>query len=337
MYARSTEITHTLALTFNKTGSRYKVADDRLVVKLTFYRGSPAHPVLTRALHSPDHSVAEGVLTLTVSKRRIRGTLEIRHSPDAAPALDISQYNFIPAFLTAGTIELPPGQVISFGPALNYYFPLQRSVPDYLKGIGLYDFDPKLTKHPAPIAGRAELEEDGSNLALILQTVLRDRNNRRQLSNLVRELLPFISGLKVDTSSDKSLLLTLRETYFRKEYLPASALSDGPISVITLILALYFESKHIVVVEEPERNIHPALLSKLVNLMKDASASRQILVTSHSPEFIKYAGIDSLLLLSRDSAGFTQVQTPANSDRVRGFLMDEIGVDELFARQLLGD
>jgi|SRR5882762_270237 len=128
----------------------------------------------------------------------------------------------------------------------------------------------------------------------------------------------------------------MREQYFKREYLPASLLSDGSISIVALIVALFFETKELIVIEEPERNLHPSLISKVVAMMKDAAKHRQILITTHSPEVVKHAGVDNLLLLSRDSEGYSTVTRPADNESVKSFLSDELGIDELYAQQLLG-
>lgn len=81
---------------------------------------------------------------------------------------------------------------------------------------------------------------------------------------------------------DKSLIFTMREKYYN-DYLPASLLSDGTISLISLIIALYFEKRPLAVFEDPGRNIHPSLVAKIVSMMEEVSDQRQVIVTTHNP------------------------------------------------------
>ncbi|MDI6767777.1 MAG: AAA family ATPase [Bacteroidota bacterium] len=209
-----------------------------------------------------------------------------------------------------------------------------------LKGIfydiSIYDFDPKLPKKATPITGKLELEEDGSNLSIILKNITENKDKRRKLFNLVKDLLPFISNLDVEKFADKSLLFKLQETYFKNQYLPASLISDGTINITALIVALYFERKKLTIIEEPERNIHPYLISKVVDIMKDASQKKQIIVTTHNPEIVKHAGLNNILLVSRDKEGFSVVSRPGNKEEVTTFLQNNIGIDELYVQNLLG-
>jgi len=57
--------------------------------------------------------------------------------------------------------------------------------------------------------------------------------------------------------------------------LPAFLISDGTINIIALLVALYFEKKPLAIIEEPERNIHPYLISRVVDMMKDAWSWQQ--------------------------------------------------------------
>ena len=140
------------------------------------------------------------------------------------------------------------------------------------------------------------------------------------------------------TASDSRsrLVALLTEKYDESFALPSVFFSEGTISVIALIIVLFFEEKSVVVIEEPERYVHPSLLAKLVELMKDASRNKQVIITTHSPEIVKHAGVENLLLVQRDKEGFTTASRPEASDDVRLFLQNEIGLDDLFIDNLLG-
>ncbi len=118
--------------------------------------------------------------------------------------------------------------------------------------------------------------------------------------------------------------------------LPAPFVSDGTINLVSLILPLYFEDTSVVVIEEPERNIHPFLISKLVSMLKDASKNKQIIVSTHNPELIKHVGIENLILVSRNKDGFSILSRPRDSEQVKTFLRNEIGIEELYVQNLLG-
>lgn len=201
--------------------------------------------------------------------------------------------------------------------------------------FSIYDIDPKLPKKATPITGKADLEEDGSNLAIVLKNILENEDNKRKLSNLVRDVLPFVEDMSVEKLTDRSLLFKLREIYSKNQYLPASFLSDGTIYITALIIALYFDRKPIIIIEEPERNIHPYLISRLVNMMKEVSEEKQIIITTHNPEVIKHAGLQNIYLVSRNEEGFSTISKPSDKEEVRIFLENEMGIEELYVQNLL--
>ncbi len=71
-------------------------------------------------------------------------------------------------------------------------------------------------------------------------------------------------------------------------------------------------------------------------MMKESSAGKQIMITTHSTEVVKHAAIEDLLLVSRDTEGFSVISRPADKEEVRTFLENEIGIEELYIQNLLG-
>jgi predicted ATPase len=203
-----------------------------------------------------------------------------------------------------------------------------------LKLIATYDIDSKGPKTAVLFGGKSELESDAHNLAIVLDRILTDRENRRKFLNLLRDVLPFADELDTEPLKDSSLFFSMRERFSHLP-LPALFLSDGTIDVISVIVILYFERRPFVIIEEPERNLHPSLISKLVELFKDASRHKQIIISTHSPEIVRYVDPSQLILVSRDSSGSSHAERPANKAQIQQFLRDEISMEELYVQNLL--
>lgn len=201
--------------------------------------------------------------------------------------------------------------------------------------IVAFDLDTRLPKKAVPVSGRAQLEPDGSNLALVLRNLLQDREKAATFVRLLQDLLPFIEGLEVEHFVDKSLLVAAKER-FSEMPVPASLLSTGTIQLTALILALYFQETAVTIIEEPDRSLHPHLISKIARMLADASRHKQVIVTTHNPEMVKYADLADLLLVTRDEKGFSHVTRPAESAELKVFMENDLGVDELYVQNLLG-
>jgi predicted ATPase len=201
--------------------------------------------------------------------------------------------------------------------------------------IATYNFETKLLKRPS-VTGKAILEEDGSNLALILRKILQDREKSRIFMNLLQDILPFVTKVDVKRYPNNSLLFGIRESYRPDTFFPSQLVSDGTVIISALIAALFFETNSIRIFEEPAREIHPFAISKVVSLMKDASRRRQVIMTTHNPEVVRHSGKDNLILISRNALGYSVVSRPSEKEEVINFLKNDLGIAELYVEDLLG-
>ncbi len=211
--------------------------------------------------------------------------------------------------------------------------------PWFDKSIAIYDFQPKLAKQAVPVAGSADLEEDGRNLPLVLQRLLRNPESRKRLLLLTQYFTPFIKSMNVQNLPNSSVMLSVQETYLGKHQLPASLLSDGTVEVIALIVACYFSSPfaETLIFEEPDRNLHPGLMEGLINIFREASTDHQLIITTHNPELVNCTNLEELLLIERDQDGFSIIKRPCEQVMVQAFLEEQLSLGTLHTQQLLGD
>lgn len=203
--------------------------------------------------------------------------------------------------------------------------------------IRIFDFDPKELKKASSMASIKTLSENGSNLASVLHEIIRKKDKKEKLTTLLKQYLPYVTGLSVENNIDKSFSYKISESFSKRTF-HASFLSDGTVSILALIIALYFEERsNIIILEEPERNIHPKLLVNLLESAEDVSKEKQIIITTHNPEFLKHAKIENVRLVSRDKNGNSIVTEPANNSYVKEFMNNELGLDDLFLQNMLGD
>jgi len=261
-------------------------------------------------------NIGKGLITYTSSKGKINISI--------SKNLNIDKNILTPFW------KLPSETLIRYP-----LFPLIFEGSQSLINISIYDIDPKLPKKAIPITGKVDLEENGNNLALALNQLIRNKSKLNKLNNIIKDLLPFVEDVDIAKLEDKSILFKLKERYFKKGYLPATFISDGTINLLAIILILFIEESDVAIIEEPERNIHPHLISSLIDLMKDASSKKQIIITTHNPEIIRHAGIDNIYLISRTREGRSDIFKPKTKKQVRHFLKNDIGIEELFIDNML--
>lgn len=211
------------------------------------------------------------------------------------------------------------------------YFPYPWE--DIISSIKIFDIDPKLPKKATPISGSTELMQDGSNLAVILRDIFSKKEKKRKFLNLIKDLLPFIDNVYEANNADKTVFFKLKEKYYQSD-IPSSLVSDGTINIISILVTLYFQDNKVTIIEEPEKNVHPYLLSKIVSLMNDASLNKQIIISTHTPALLKSTNIDDIILVTRDNLGFSNVSKPSKRNDIKIFLKNDLGIDELQIQNL---
>ncbi len=279
------------------------------------------------------HKNNHGIEKQAIGHGEIRITNEggaLTYEVDLPEDCPLSEHDIIP--LCFRKKHLPEKTLLLETP---YAFPLSHG-EKFFDRIAVYDIDPRHMKKGVAITGKRELEEDAGNLALVLKNIIGDPEKKRKFTNLLRDVLPFIEDFSVEKFMDISLVLTLREKYAKNLDLPSPSLSDGTLTIFALIIALYFENKPFIIIEEPVSHIHPFLVARVISMMKESSKRNQVMITTHTTEVVKHATLDHLLLVSRDSRGFSVISRPADKEEVRTFLENEIGIEELYVQNLLG-
>ena len=98
--------------------------------------------------------------------------------------------------------------------------------------------------------------------------------------------------------------------------------SDGTLRLMALLWSV-MDGTGPLMIEEPELNLHPAVVKFLPQMLHRATrrSKRQVIVSTHSPDFLHDGGIasDETLLLRPDCNG-TQVKVAAADPEIRSLL-----------------
>jgi len=317
---RSCDSSYEFALDFNATGDGFSIVQDQLQIGFEVLSCGNG-----RNRKEKDEILGRGSIRVSVEKG------EVQYTVDIPAGCGLTEDDIIPRFFRGQRLPERTLLLETF-----YGCPLPH-FEKFFDRLAVYDIDPKLPKKGMIITAKRELDENAGNLALVVKSILENPEKKRKFSNLLRDVLPFIEDFSVQKFMDVSLILTMRERYTKSRDLPASSLSDGTIAIFAMIIALYFEKKPFIIIEEPVAHIHPFLIARLMTMMKEASEKKQVMITTHSTEAVKHAAIEDLLFISRDSEGFSIISRPGDKEEVRTFLENEIGIEELYVQNLLGN
>lgn len=131
------------------------------------------------------------------------------------------------------------------------------------------------------------LAEDGANLAAVLQTIRELEHDGGHLDAAIKSAFP---GCALEIASDSRGLMSVawRQVGIHRT-LDARELSDGTLRFLCLAAALLTpRPPGLLVLNEPESSLHPALLPALADLIATASRRCQVLVTTHATELARH-------------------------------------------------
>lgn len=173
-------------------------------------------------------------------------------------------------------------------------------------------------------AGYAEhLSREGENLSLVLQFLY---NNHRDVFDRILKTMsrrvPGISDVEAKTTEEGRVLLKFKDGKFEDPFL-ARYVSDGTIKMLTYLVLLNDPSPHpLLCVEEPENQLYPSLLEELAEEFRSyAKKGGQVMVSTHSPDFLNAAELDEVFWLVKKD-GYTEIHRASADEQIRAYMED---------------
>ncbi|MEU4450195.1 AAA family ATPase [Nocardioides sp. NPDC023903] len=167
-----------------------------------------------------------------------------------------------------------------------------RPVFDGLAGINVFSLNPdSMRALQKPDAGDL-LKRDGSNVASVLDQLRRsDPALKTRIEDYLRLIVPGIESVaRRNLGGWETLEFRQRSDGASSTWtFPATSMSDGTLRVLGILVALFAPSGPDlapVVIEEPETALHPAGAGLLLDAIRSASRTRQVIATTHSPDLL---------------------------------------------------
>ena len=176
------------------------------------------------------------------------------------------------------------------------------------------------------------LSEALDNLPARLAVLRRDRRVRDRLREHLRDLSPGFDDFEVVPEGGR-LLLEVREG---TRNTAARRLSDGTLRYLCLLAILLDPTPPpVIVLEEPELGLHPDTLPAIRDLLVDASARTQLVVTTHSTVLVDAFSGDPEVVLVCDKIDDQSVVRRLDAAQVDAW-REEGSLADLWLRGHLG-
>ena len=166
-----------------------------------------------------------------------------------------------------------------------------------------YAFNTETIKNESHRRAEKKLFKNGANLGQNL-LYIKDNypNSFNIISNSMIGIVNEIDGIDVQDTFGNAFI-GFKE---KNQEIGIDMVSDGTINLLATITALNQDEENsmLLAFDEPERYLH----MKAVNYLMDSFRSniKQILITTHSTEILKYADISEVVFIYRDNYGDTQ-------------------------------
>lgn len=183
---------------------------------------------------------------------------------------------------------------------------------DHLNSWRLYHFHDTSSTSPmkktADVNDNRYLRPDGSNLAAFLY-YLREKHEASYslIRRTVQRVAPFFDDFQLEPQKLNPDKIRLEWRHKGSDaYFNAPSLSDGTlrfIALATLFLQPESYRPSVILVDEPELGLHPYAITLLASLIKQASASTQVIISTQSPLLLDHFQPEDVLVADRVDGG----------------------------------
>ncbi|MGS0601457.1 AAA family ATPase [Xanthomonas oryzae pv. oryzicola] len=172
------------------------------------------------------------------------------------------------------------------------------------------------------------LSESGDNLPLVAQH-MNERHPQvfRRILDIMARRVPGVASVEPKLMDDGYLTLRFQDGSFKTPFLDRYV-SDGTIKMFAYLVLLYDPSPHpLLCVEEPENQLYPQLMTELAEEFRMyAERGGQVLVSTHSPDFLNSAELDEACWLVKRN-GCTEVHRARDNQQISSYVKegDQLG------------
>jgi predicted ATPase len=223
--------------------------------------------------------------------------------------------------------------IVAIG-ALKNHLEIQR-FREFMSRWYLSYFVPELARK-TPVAGaQPHLDRTGENLANYLQYIERERKApfKQMLKNLGKKI-PGLESIDYEKTTEGNLVLKFYAKGFGETPLFSRAMSDGTLKLLAYLLLMEDpDPASLVGIEEPENGLHHQLLSALAQELKEYAAIEsgpQVLLTTHSPNFVDALSPDEVWILDKGADGFSTLTRAADIKGVNALFDEGIPMGSLW-------
>ncbi len=215
-------------------------------------------------------------------------------------------------------------------------YPILGAFSQAMSSWAFYNFVPSRMALPQPARKDLRLQMEGENISSVLHTFQSEYGQSfLEVEELLKSGVPEVEQLLTPLTEEGRTYLAFQERGFPLR-IPSWAMSDGTLRLLGQLAVITSpDPPALICFEEPENCIHPGLLELVVDVLKSASRRTQILVTTHSPDFLNFLKDPEALMIVEKMDGKTQCREARDTAGIKEALKT-LGLGKLWYSGHLG-
>lgn len=187
----------------------------------------------------------------------------------------------------------------------NIHYDILNQFYEYWQNIRVYDFniyDKKEICKETGISNEIILSEDFKNLMTVLLNIsFQQKDIFKEIRDWLILLIPNFQDLIIQTSNEKGKAFpSFSEEGWDNKYTPLTQASDGIIRLLCILTILFNKSKpNLIILDEPENGIHPAIRNYIADFSIAASDDTQLILLTHDSESLRQFELEMIFYFKR--------------------------------------
>lgn len=168
------------------------------------------------------------------------------------------------------------------------------------------------------------LSASGDNLQQVARNLFENYPTIYQkILDAMRASVPGVSEITTQDTVDGRLVLQFGNGIFKDPFIDRFV-SDGTLKMFAYLVLLHDPRPHpFLCVEEPENQLYPRLLPELAEEFRDyAARGGQVMVSTHSPNFLNATEVDEVFWLEKGENGFSRICRAQNDEQIVAYMND---------------
>jgi len=220
-------------------------------------------------------------------------------------------------------LPIAPQDASRLAAGTGFFSPPLVLFRNYVEGWSFFNISPDVARQPCKEVPELLLGEAGEYLAAILYRLEKQSGENGSLGQIISGLRGAVPGFKSVRTKPLEVegkwTFQVVEERIRGAINPRSV-SDGTIRLLALMVIAHWATRRstLLAIEEPENGLHPHLSDYIVELLRTASQTRQVLATTHNPDFLDALDPEEVILCDKED-GLTLVRHASDVKEIKLF------------------